>query len=138
MDTKGNVVDINGALQVWTGYEKNTMVGQNIMKMPYLTPNSRLVAVKQLAKRLLGQKIEPYELSFINKAGEKKIGRIHAKLLKDERGKVYADLVLISDVTELTQKVDELERMNKMMVDRELKMVELKEEIEKLKEAKDS
>jgi nitrate/nitrite-specific signal transduction histidine kinase len=33
----------------------------------------------------------------------------------------------------LGQKVEELEQMNKLMVGRELKMVELKEEIEKLK-----
>ena len=35
--------------------------------------------------------------------------------------------------TTLQQKVDELERVNEIMVDRELKMIELKEEIRALK-----
>jgi nitrate/nitrite-specific signal transduction histidine kinase len=35
--------------------------------------------------------------------------------------------------TELSQKLDEMSRMNKLMVDRELKMIELKKEIEALK-----
>ena len=39
---------------------------------------------------------------------------------------------------ELKQKVDELERFNKLVVNRELKMIELKEEIQKLKQKLDA
>ncbi len=57
----------------------------------------------------------------------------------DNDGKKYL-VGLIHDVTDrkiaenkLAEKVDELERMNKLMIDREMKMVELKNELERLK-----
>ena len=40
---------------------------------------------------------------------------------------------LRSDSASLKKNLDELERMNKLMVDRELKMIELKKEVESLK-----
>lgn len=59
-------------------------------------------------------------------------------LSKDELGDVGKSFntvgrALIASTQDLHSKVEELERFNKLMVDRELKMIELKKEIEELK-----
>ncbi len=60
---------------------------------------------------------------------------------KDEKGNVNGVLFYSIDATarkhteaERADKIAELERVNKIMVDRELKMIELKNELEKMKE----
>ncbi len=60
--------------------------------------------------------------------------------LKDERGKIVAGIEVVRDVTEkekniegLKKKTEELEKFQKIAVGRELAMVELKKETEKLK-----
>ncbi len=60
--------------------------------------------------------------------------------IKDEAGKIVASLVTFQDITErkktetsLRLHAEEMEKINKVMVGRELKMVELKKEIEDLK-----
>lgn len=63
---------------------------------------------------------------------------------RDEAGKLTGLVGVSRDVTErrkiedeLKQRAESLEQMNKLMVDRELKMIELKKEIEKLKNKSD-
>jgi PAS domain S-box-containing protein len=60
--------------------------------------------------------------------------------LTDHDGKIIGILGVYDDITEiksaqqeLGEKVETLERMNRLMVDRELKMIELKEQIAKLR-----
>lgn len=60
--------------------------------------------------------------------------------LKDEQGKIVAGIELVRDVTkkekgieELKEKTEDLERFKKLSIGRELKMIKLKQEIEKLK-----
>lgn len=63
--------------------------------------------------------------------------------LKDKEGNVVHYITIHKDLTQqkkaediLKEKIDELEKINKFMVDRELKMIELKEKIKKLENKK--
>lgn len=80
------------------------------------------------------------EYRIIRPNGEERVvdGRVMRFL--DEKGKPVRLAGTVHDITEhkkleeeLQEKVDDLEKANKLMVDRELKMIELKKEIEKLK-----
>lgn len=60
---------------------------------------------------------------------------LHTKKIPilDESGKPIYLLGISEDITDVKNKIDELNKLNEFMVDRELKMVELKKEIESLK-----
>jgi PAS domain S-box-containing protein len=49
---------------------------------------------------MLGKDIPPYELSFIAKDKSIRIGRIHANPIRNSRGEIVGDLVMVSDLTE--------------------------------------
>jgi PAS domain S-box len=133
LDTKGTFIEANGRLFDWIGVKPVDVIGKNILTIQFLTVKSKAVVAKNFAERILGQNILPYDIEFVGKNGEIKIGRVIGTPIKDQTGKVLGDLVMISEVTELKrieyslkEKVNELERLNKLMVDRELKMAEMK------------
>ena len=85
---------------------------------------------------------QPQESEIINKDGG--IWLHLGSPVRDENGDIIGILVRTEDITErkqaeeeLKKRVDELERFHDLTVDRELKMVELKEEIEALKAEKE-
>jgi PAS domain S-box-containing protein len=76
-----------------------------------------------------------------NKSGESRIVKTKAYPIKDESGQTVSAVEIISDVTErfklqkeLQQKIKELQEFYDLAVGRELKMVELKEEIDSLRQ----
>ena len=82
--------------------------------------------------------IPPYELEFISKKGEVFIGRVYTRLIRNDIDGNTQDLVMISDMTKekesektRNERQEQLEKMNKLMVGRELKMIELKERLAK-------
>lgn len=134
LDEKGTVIDVNKRLSDWLGYEPEEVKGMHVLNLPYLTLKTKAVTAEKFAERLIGRPVEPYEVTFKHKNGEEVIGRVYGTLVHDDSGSKY-DLVMISNVTreaqaerQLKVKLDELERMNKLMVDRELRMAELKDE----------
>lgn len=100
LDKKGTLLDANGRICDWLQYKPEEIIGQNLLKLPFLPKESKVKVKKKFIQRMLGEKIAPYELDFIAKNGKKRIGMIQATPIKDENGKIVADLVVISDVTE--------------------------------------
>ncbi|MFA6307249.1 MAG: PAS domain-containing protein [Patescibacteria group bacterium] len=136
LDKKGTLIDVNNRLYDWLGYKKEEVLGKNLLQLPYLTKIGKAKALKNFTYRMAGKDVAPYELDFISKSGEKKVGLIMARPIKDEAGNNTEDLIMILDVTtnkkineDLKNKVKELERINKLMINRELKMIELKNKL---------
>ncbi|MEM5871244.1 MAG: PAS domain-containing protein [Candidatus Aenigmatarchaeota archaeon] len=137
-DQKGNLKDVNKKIYELTGYRPEELIGKNIIKLPWLTKQSKLKAMENLTKRFKGIDLQPFELEFINKDGKILVGLVRGGLLKDEEGNVE-DIVFITDITqrkkmeeELKKSTEEAEKFIKLSVDRELKMVELKNRIKEL------
>lgn len=97
---------------------------------------------KSLLNEVLENKREKYDTVFRIVCSDGCIRHIRAfgHALRDESGKAIRAVGLNWDIsekilaeTELKEKMAELERLNKFMVDREKKMIELKNELAELK-----
>jgi len=123
IDKKGTVIDTNGRVYDWIGYTSEEMVGKKILKLPFMPKEAKVKVKKNFFLRMIGIKIPPYELDFITKDGEKRVGRIHATPIRDNNGIIIGDLVIISDITENKKAEDELEESRRMI---ELHNIQLK------------
>ncbi len=107
-DIKGRLLWINDRVKEWIGYEAGEVVGKKMTALPFLSTKSKLQAGKSFAARMMGKRIEPYEISFIHKNGNEVWGRIQGELLRNDQGKVVADLVMVSEVTKSREAREEV------------------------------
>lgn len=100
LDRKGNVVDVNGRIEDWLGYSRDDIVGRNLLFLPFIPKSSKRRIMKRFLERMAGKPIQPYDLTFLTKNGDERVGRIHGTVLMDDEGRTTNDLVMISDVSE--------------------------------------
>ena len=143
LDNKATVVDLNGRVVDWLGYTIEEIIGKSLLEFPFFSDKSKMKVMNKFKERMAKKSVEipPYELEFIGKNGKIFIGRIYTRLIQSDTKGNTQDLVMISDVTDekesektRNERQAQLEKMNNLMVGRELKMIELKEKIRKLEE----
>jgi PAS domain S-box-containing protein len=138
MDTQGNVTFINEFAQRFFGYAESEILGRHVVGtiLP-LTDSAR----RELADmvRDIGRSPERYassETESIRHDGERAWVTWTRRPIRDEQGRV-TEILSVGTVTterrrieeELRRTIDELERFNRLGVDRELRMIELKREV---------
>jgi len=100
LDKKGTCVDVNNRILEWSGYSREEVIGKSLLRFSFLPHESKTVIARNFAKRMMGKKIPPYDIKVITKKGVPLWGRVVGSAMKDEEGKRFADLVMISNVTE--------------------------------------
>ncbi|MBD3181039.1 MEKHLA domain-containing protein [Candidatus Poribacteria bacterium] len=114
IDKNGCILDVNKRLDDWLGYHSEEIVGKGIIKLPFLTDTSKSIVTQKFSQRMTGQEIEPYELAFITKSGDEKIGRVFGSPIRDENGEIILDSVMISDITEYKKAENALRESEEM------------------------
>lgn len=130
LDDKGVFIDLKSGDTEDLAMPKELFIGKSIFKV---LPESITAQVKvNLNKVLQEKKVETFEYQMPTKKG---IGFYECKMSIFDNKRVIA---IVRNITErkqaedrLKEKIVELEKINKIMVSRELKMVELKEKIKK-------
>jgi len=138
----GRILDINDRAVALSGFSRENLAGRSILDWPHLSEQGKQLVLANMRRRLRGEQVPPYELEFATADGHRLVGFVFAAPLKDEAGKIIGDLVLISNITahketeeRLKKTLSDMERYNRLMVGREMRVVELKKEINALLQA---
>jgi len=135
----GLITDVNEKWCQIFGYSKAEVLGKSIFD--FISANEKTLAQKSFAQKISEGKSYTggREREYHTKTGEKKLFINHDFFMFDENGKVIAIYTTMEDITEnkkaeqaLKEKISELERYKVITVNREMKMMELKNEINEL------
>jgi len=98
VDHKGQFLEINDKIVELTGFSREDLLGKNFLKTEIVTTKSKAILIKNLAKRMIGINVKPYEIEANTKSG----GTIHFEInaQKIEYENKSADLVVFRDITE--------------------------------------
>ncbi len=139
IDTKGVIMFVNKALCMMWGYSEKEILGRRVID--FLDKKNKEIFQKEVSTRKEGSS-KHYEITWSVKKG-KVTTIVSPTPMFDQNGVLIGSFAVMTDMTqqkkmeekiitakeELAQKVAELERFNKMVVGRELKMIELKKKI---------
>ncbi len=129
---------MNAAAEEASGYRADELVGKHFAQIGLLDAGSLAKALQEFAFVIAGQTRPPAEYTIIRKDRTAGIFEANSRpILRD--GKIAAIHVIFRNVTgrkeleqALTRERDELTRLNKLMLDREGRLLELKQEVNEL------
>lgn len=139
----GKITDVNEASVKVTGILREILIGTDFLDY-FTEPEKAREGYRQVFEKGF---VADYPLTIKHKNGKLTDVLYNASVYKDAKGNVLGVFAAARDVTEQKQlaereiagrekelqRMDELERFRKLTVGRELKMIELKKEIEELK-----
>jgi PAS domain S-box-containing protein len=135
----GIITDVNDKWCQTFGYTRNEVLNKPIFE--FISEKEKKQAQDSFAKKVLAGKVYNggHEREYRTKTGEPRLFVTHDFFLYDENGKVTSVYTTIEDITEmkkaerqLKEKIIELEQYKTLTVNREIKMLELKKEINEL------
>lgn len=99
-DIDSNIIDVNSRIQEWLGYDTKTLIGENVVKLPFFTKESRRTMLEKYKKIKDDKELIPFELECVTKQGEVKIGEVVTTTMKDKYDNRTGDFFLVKDITE--------------------------------------
>ena len=144
----GDITEVNRALEELVGYKPLDIIGRSLKTL--FLEKDRIE--KDIRRAMKGKPARDKELTLISKYKKKISADLSLSLRKDKKGNLIGYFASIADITEIKKfqeslekqvkertkelqgKITELEKFQKITVGRELKMIELKKEIERLKQ----
>jgi two-component system, sensor histidine kinase and response regulator len=99
ISSAGIVTSVNARVTDWLGYDATEIIGLPLPTLPFLPDESRNTVVDMFKRRMSGEDVPPYDLNFVSKNGETRVGSILATPIMNDLGTPIEELVVISDVT---------------------------------------
>jgi two-component system, NtrC family, sensor kinase len=132
VNNKGEFLEINDKIIEMTGFSKDDLIGKNFMKTDIVTAKSKALLIKNLAKRMMGINIKPYEIEAKTRDGESIYLEVNAQKIEYENKS--AELVVFHDITERKIMEKKLEKYAEQLEEKVKERTKtLKENEEKLR-----
>lgn len=144
-DPKMRITRFNGGFEKLTGWKENEILGEHLSRL--FPDESRDASMEKIGRSHKGEHWEYVEIPILCKDGGVKLALWNSANVYDEDGAtLLATIAQGTDITErkraeeeiqrhaeeLRKSNEELERFNRAMVDRELRMIELKKQVNEL------
>jgi PAS domain S-box-containing protein len=98
VDRIGKILEATQRVEDVTGFKREELVGKNFLKTKIATAKTKAIMIKNLAKRIMGMHVQPYEVEILRKDGGKLMYEINATRIDYQGGP--ADLVVFRDIAE--------------------------------------
>lgn len=98
VDKTGKILAVTDKVEETTGFKKEELVGKNFLRTKIASAKTKAILMKNLAKRMMGMHMEPYEVEILTKDGRKLSYEINAEPI-DYKGKL-ADMVVFRDISQ--------------------------------------
>jgi len=98
VDNKGKILAVTNKVEEITGFKKEELEGKNFLRTKIAPAKTKAIMMTNLAKRMMGIHIEPYEVEILTKDGRGLQYEINAETI-DYRGKP-ADMVVFRDISQ--------------------------------------
>jgi PAS domain S-box-containing protein len=136
-DEKGKFTSVNQAMAELLGHKSpDEMIGRPAIDY-WADPKDRDAYISILKHK---KSVSTYSIRTKRNDGSEHYSEVTSKIREDDEGNFQGIEGTLRDVTErkvaqekLQEKIDELEKWQRLTVDREIKMIELKKDIHKLK-----
>lgn len=98
VDRKGKILEVTKSVEDISGFKREELVGKNFLRTKIATTKSKATMMKNLAKRMMGAHMAPYDVDILTKSGKKIPYELNAAKV-EYKGKP-ADLVIFRDVSQ--------------------------------------
>jgi PAS domain S-box-containing protein len=104
VDGKGTFLAITSSVPKLTGFTEEELIGTNFITTQLVTAHSKALLIKNLAKRMLGFHIAPYEVELRSKDGRPLQFELNAAKIEFDGNP--ADMVIFRDLNERNQLIE--------------------------------
>lgn len=108
VDKKGRFLEVTDGVEKITGFRKEELLGKNFLRTKIITTKSKSLLIKNLAKRMMGMRVAPYEVEVLTRDGSKLPYEVNAAKI-NYMGKA-ADMVIFRDIAERKKAKKALEK----------------------------
>ena len=138
LDLVGRVQTVNPAVEQAVGYTAEEILGHHFSTLGIVLPASLPRAIEEFAFALAGKKRPPFELRVAHKDGTHLVFEANPRPFERDRSVagvhvIFRDITVRKQVEEaLRAEKEKLERIDRVMMDREQRVLELKREVNEL------
>lgn len=108
VDSGGVFLDISGGVEEITGFKREELLGRNFLQTEIVTEESKAIMAENLAKRMKGVDIVPYQVEVLTKDGRTLPYEINAARITYMGNP--ADIVAFRDITERKAAEEEIKK----------------------------